>query len=603
MRSTRAGRRTAPGRTGLLALGVLALGVLVGCPAAEGNPGFDPPPNNLKFPSGLLLDPRVSTDPVPTLDDAPCSSEVVTPAGFVACPQGSLCTSADVCRIPPRWMFVTNANSDRRFNAASLMAIDLDAFFDAAFEGAPFDRDPESDEPEILGPSAALPFNPDDPENTDEKDWIGDWANDSPVCGGASGDLDNLSVCRRVANLPQVVECLEEPFVCSESTIHFGNFAGPAVAWDETPGDDETALLIPVRGDPSVTYVELSGTDTPKFECGQKSDGDGGRFCDDRNRLRFLRNDSEATRLSREPFRILVSTEPGPRPLAYVSHQGDRDLSLFALDGVQGVGLPALIHQTQLLGWPGPGSVQGGFGLAQRPCELPDNAPNSTLGCTRPLIYASMRWQAQVRTMTAINANLDVCDTADLDEVDPDLVLTYCEAQAEPVRYLSVGNFSLLNVLDPSTGLPLPSRPILADIAFSRSGNELYVLQSNPGGLLRLDTSIGADGETRDVPAGQVELCAQGTSLAIYDDGGSQFALVTCYRSAEVFIVDLASLTVVGVARGGIGTDALTVDLAREVVYVANSLDGPISVIVMSADRATRFNQIARIGVQEPYEQ
>jgi hypothetical protein len=576
MRSTRAERRTAPGLIGLL-----ALGVLVGCPAAEGNPGFDPPPNNLKFPSGLLLDPRVSSDPIP---DLTCSN--VDPS-VDACPQGSLCTSADVCRVPARWMFVTNANSDRRFNAASLMAIDLDAFFDAAFEAGPFDADQQAGEPEILGPSAALVADP-------------DWVKVSPACGDA-GPVG--SVCRRVANLPQVVECLEEPFVCSESTIHFGNFAGPAVAWDETPGDDETALLIPVRGDPSVTYVELSGTDMPKFECGQASDADGGRYCDERNRLRFLRNDSEATRLSREPFRILVSTEPGPRPLAYVSHQGDRDLSLFALDGVQGVGLPALIHQTQLLGWNGPGSVQGGFGLAQRPCELPDNAPNSTLGCTRPLIYASMRWQAQVRTMTAINANLDVCQTADLDEVDPDLVLTYCEAQAEPVRYLSVGNFSLLNVLDPSTGLPLPSRPILADIAFSRSGNELYVLQSNPGGLLRLDTSIGADGETRDVPAGQVELCAQGTSLAIYDDGGSQFALVTCYRSAEVFIVDLASLTVVGVARGGIGTDALTVDLAREVVYVANSLDGTISVIDMSADRSTRFNQIARIGVQEPYEQ
>jgi hypothetical protein len=583
MRSTRAARRTAPGRIALLALGVSSLGVLVGCPAAEGNPGFDPPPNNLKFPAGVLLDPRVSKEPIP---DETCSSVNPSEDG---CPEGSLCTSANVCRVPARWIFVTNANSDRRYNAASLMALDLDAFFDAAFEGPPFDMNQQPGEPEILGAAAKLTVDP-------------SWAEVSPACGNASREG---SVCRRVANLPQVVECLEEPFVCSESTIHFGNFAGPAVAWDETPDDDEAALLIPVRGDPSVTYVELSGSDTPKFDCGQESDADGGRYCDQSNRLRFLANDSEASRLSREPFRILVSTintKDGPRPVAYVSHQGNRDLSLFALDGVLGKGLPALVQQSDLLGWNGPGSVQGGFGLAQRPCELPDNAPNSTLDCERPLVYASMRWQPQVRTVTAINADLPACANEDVfDEYGTDLVLTYCEAQAEPVRYLSVGNFSLLNVL--IQGQPTPSRPILADIAFSRSGNELYVVQSNPGGLLRLDTSIGADGETRDVPAGQVEVCSQATSMAIYDDGGSQFALVTCYRSAEVFIVELASLTVVGVARGGIGTDALAVDLAREVVYVANSLDGTISVIDMSPARSTRFNQIARLGVQEPYQQ
>jgi DNA-binding beta-propeller fold protein YncE len=121
--------------------------------------------------------------------------------------------------------------------------------------------------------------------------------------------------------------------------------------------------------------------------------------------------------------------------------------------------------------------------------------------------------------------------------------------------------------------------------------------------LLRVDTSIGADGETRDVPAGQVEICAQPTSMAIYDDGGSQFALVTCYRSGELFIVDLASFTVVGLSRAGIGPDSLAIDLAREVVYVANSLDGTISIIDMSRSRPTRFNQIARIGLQEPYVQ
>jgi hypothetical protein len=587
MPSTRAGCLTA---LALLAIG----GVLVGCPAAEGNPGFDPPSNVVSFPSGLLIDPRVSTDPTGTV----CAADE-------DCESGERCTSANECRTTARWLFVTNANSDRRTNAGSLMALDLDAFFDAAFEVPPFDVDPQDTDPAIRAEAATIPYDPEDPANKAEKDWIGDWAKDSPVCGGASDDLDRVSVCRRVANLPQVIECLEEPFICSEQTIHFGNFPGPTVAWDQVPGDDNATLLIPVRGDPSVTYAELSGglngADDLRFECGQKDDDDGGRRCQDAYRLRFLRNDPEASRLSREPFRILVTTEPG-RPLAYVSHQGDADLTLFALDGLNDDddGIPAMVHQAGLLGVNSDDrSIQGGFGLAQRPCDMAtNNAPNSTIGCTRPLVYAAMRWQAHVRTITAINHNLDICSDAEkFDPLDPDLKNGYCEAQLEPVRTVSVGELSTANV-QLNAG-----RPILADVGFSRSGNELYVVQSNPGGLLRVDTSIGADGETRDVPAGQVEVCAQPTSFAIYDDGGSQFGLVTCYRSGEVFIVDLASFSVVGLSRAGIGPDALTVDLAREVVYVANSLDRTISVIDMSPARSTRFNQIARIGLQEPYEQ
>lgn len=556
MQGERAGRPRSRGAGLLGLLGPLIpviMGVL-GCDPPTSNPGFDPPSNKFAFPAGMLLDPRVSTEPGAACDEAsPCAD-------------GSVCTSAGMCREPARWMFVTNANSDRRKNAGTLMAVDLDAFHSAAF-----------DDPGAIRPSTAT------------LSVDGDW-------------------CRRVANLPQVVECIEEPFVDSDATVHFGNFPGPAAAWvrtGEVDGQESTltTLLIPVRGDPSITYVELSGGDDGplRFECGQEADEDGGRRCADRYRLRFMRNDvDEGARLSREPFRVLVTTEPG-RPLAYVSHQGNQDLTLIALDGLIGdrYSIPAMIHQADVLGWQASSQVQGGFGLAQRPCDVAsDNAPNATLGCTRPMIYAAMRWRPEVRTVTAINQNLDLCsDPEERSEYDADLLLQYCEAQAELIRIMAVGELSTANVQ------LSPSRPILADIGFSRSGNELYVVQSNPGGLLRIDTSIGIDGETVDVPAGQVEVCSQPTSFAIYDDGGSQFGLVTCYRSGELFIVDLASLTVVGVSRAGIGPDAIAVDLAREYVYVANTLDASISVIDMSPARPTRFTQIARLGLQEPYKQ
>ncbi|MFO7562414.1 MAG: hypothetical protein R6X02_07200 [Enhygromyxa sp.] len=521
----------------------------------EGNPGIDPPADKMWFPSGVMLDPRVdpaATGPCVTHDD---------------CGAGELCGGGGQCRASSRWLFVTNANSDRRFNAGSLMAIDLDAYWEAAFA-----------DPEAVRPAGAA--------------------------------LSQDRPCRRLANLPQVVECMEEPFVEADATIHFGNFPGSATAWDRDPDDDEAMVLIPVRGDPSITYAELSGGSGGqplRFECGQDSDTDGQRMCDDLHRLRFLRNDPDAARLAREPFRVLVSPQ-ADLPLAYVSHQGDEDLTLIDLEGLRvgGDGRPAIVHQANILVYaPNPAlpSVQGGFGLAQRPCEVDSgNAPTSTFECTRPLVYAAVRWQLQLEAFTAISHAPDPEDpSSQLECVGPDdLDKTggvICEHQVEPLARIGLTGLSTFNI-------PLNStRPILADIAFSRSGNQLYVLQSNPGGLIRVDTSLGFDGEPIDADVGVVEVCSQPTSFVIYDDGSNEYGIVTCYRSGEVFVVDLAALTVVGLSRAGIGPDAMTVDVAREVVYVANSLDATVSVIDMSRTRNSRFTEIGRIGLQEPYTQ
>ena len=520
--------------TGIIT-GVLGLTLTLTTSCGEGNPGFDPPADEFVFPSGLMLDPRIPKDE------------------------------------PARWLFVVNANSDRRYNAASMVALDLDEYWAQAF----------ADPSKVLPAGAAL---------------------SDPDCTG-----DECRWCRRAANLPQVVECDEQHFIAEDATIHFGSFAGPAAAWDKDPADDEAMLLVPVRGEPSITYVELSGGldgGDPTLECGQASDTDGHRKCDDFHRLRFLRNDPDANRLAREPFRVLVSPQPD-LPLAYISHQGAADLTLMALDGldVGGDGRPAIVHQAEIMTYtPNPAalSVQGGFGLAQRPCDVESgNAPDSTLGCTRPLVYSAVRWMTALQAFTAVD-HQPLPDT-DQKCVGPDELGTVggiiCEFQIERGDRIDLTGLS-------TAGVNIsPSRPVLADIGFTRTGNELYVVQTNPGGLLRVDTSLGVDNDPLNVDVGQVEVCAQPTSFVIYDDGDNEYGIVTCYRSGEVFIVDLAALTVVGLSRAGIGPDAVIVDTAREVIYVGNSLDATISIIDMSRTRATRFTEIGRIGLQEPYTQ
>lgn len=528
----------------LLALGLTTCG--------EVSPGVDPPADQFGFPSGLLLDPRISSAPISACAaDSDCG-----PDQRCAAPKfpGSTDEQWGSCRASARWLFVTNANSDLRYNSGSLVPIDLDKFW------TEYEKEP-------------LP---------------------------ADTKLSLERPCRRLANLPQTVECTEEAFAKSDATAYFGNFPGPLEAWDSDPADGEALLFVPVRGDPSVTWFELGGglggADDLQLECGQE---DGVSRCDERHRLRFLRNDEDAGRMSREPFRIHVSSQ-ADLPYAYVSHaivgQTDGDFTLIDLDGLEvgGDGLPVIVDDRQLFTG---GIAPGGFGLAQRPCDVESgNAPDSSLGCTRPRIYGAFRWQVLLQVTTVVSHEPfegQVCvGPDDLDQMGG----LICDAQIEPVRRISAGGISTEGI-----GSSL-SRPILADIEFSANGDELYVVQSNPGGLLRIDTSISdIDGEPRDLAVAQVEVCAQPTSMTIYDDGDSRLGLVTCYRTAELFIVELSTLTVVGLVRAGTGPDALTVDLAREVVYVANSLDATVSVIDMSPARETRFTELARIGVQEAY--
>lgn len=525
-------------RPALTLLGLLAVGS-----CGEVSPGEDPPANRFGFPNGLLLDPRISSE----------AGEVCTDDS--QCGEGE-CASG-LCRASARWLLVSNANSDLRYNAGSLVPIDLDAFWDE-FEGA-----------------AVLP---------------------------AGARLTNAlgERCRQVANLPQVVECEESFFAKGEATVYYGNFPGPPEPWVREGETDEATLLIPVRGDPSVTWIEMRGGlagDDLELDCGQSS-GTGG--CDDRHRLRFLRNDPDAGRMSREPFRIHVS-EQADLPYAYVAHgvvgSADPDFTLVALEGleVEGDGLPVIVDDRLLFS---SSTLNGGMGVAQRPCDVAsDNAPASSLGCTRPRVYGAVRWNRPLTMQVATiirHAPIEPQFCAAPDELDLMGAIS-CDARVEAIRRFSAGGISTESV-----GVSLQS-PFLGDIEFSAGGDELYVVQSNPGGLLRIDTSLGEDDEPRDVPVAQVEVCARPTSLALYEDGESRLGLVTCYRSGELFLVDLASLTVVGLVRVGTGPDAMAVDLAREVVYVANSLDATISVVDLSPTAPTRFTELARIGLQEPY--
>ncbi len=563
----------------------LALALLVlpsaACEIGSMSPGVEPPNDELFFPQGLLLDPRISQ----AAGDA-CSEDAECGSG--AC-------VAQVCREPARWLLVANGNSDLTYNAASMIPFDLDAFF-AAFE---------------------------------DTDNIG--------APGSKTSADRP--CRKAELNPQLIECDETHFAAPSGAIHFGDFAMQPVAWDcevvETspapnPGEprpqrrlrhcelDEAMILTPINGDPSVTYAYLRGgleDDDIRLECGQ-GEGSGRadpRVCSDDFRIRFYRNDPDALKLPRELTTMRVVTDPH-NPLAFITHRAASAVTLLKLDGLRGgqdVGdwqdpygpvpespeivsdrqAPAIVDYEGVFAQAG----GGGFGLAERPCD-PEDPPAASRECTRPLLYAMFRRTTNLARLTSTSVDpselggerscLVEGATPEGNEVD-------CDPKIDGLSLVSAGGLNDL------TGGGVS----FADIEFSVSGEELFVVQSAPGALIRMNTGVDALGDTIDEPNALVELCDRPSSLTIYNDGSARYGLTTCYRSASVFIVDLDTMSVVTQLRAGTGPNRLIPDLAREVVYVANTLDATISVIDMSRTRPTRFSEVARLGLQEPFEQ
>lgn len=669
------------------ALGSLLM-IAMGAACEARNLGDDPPGDQFYFPAGVLLDPFYEAPkPDGLASDPPDLDAVVLPE-----------VQPDVPG--PRYLFVTNGNNDRKYNAGSVMALDLDAFWHAWYEPYPddaeqrcLDRRVDADAALAAAPArrqaieddvAAGVITPDEGELLlqqlyDELRSVVSQAREAcdprrgrvdPYCTDdrcvrpPGSDVTEDTPCRRLPLSPHIVECDEGPFVTTQ--VHVGDFATTLAASIEADGagQEKARLWVPVRGDPSVTYVDVVPEgDGLTMECDQGDDPLDPELCGDSHRLDRLRSDESLESLDREPFNTLVweraQLDPDPtvrgQRLAFVAHADGAQLSVIDLDGVRGGGEPAIVDLAPLYAV-GAGAA-GGFGLAARPCfeagqgplgalDPERNVPSLTQDCSRPLVYTSMRFSGQLVSFTAsgLDVGTDVealvpateredctisvapgCDLADPSTCSTDCggncVDVYagpycatpeqtgqpcaveCEPQVRGTRRLLLSSL----LIDSS----LQSAPILGDIAFADArGDQLLLLQTNPGALISLDTSLTSDGEPLDIPsAPPVEICAEPSRMKIYterDDAGrplQRYALITCFRAALVYVVDLEALRVVDAIVVGTGPHDIAIDDAREVAYVINNLEFSISVVDLSRRRATRFQELARLGLQDPFSQ
>jgi hypothetical protein len=412
-----------------------------------------------------------------------------------------------------RWLLVTNGNWDRRYAGSSLITLDLDAI-----------------EQGLLAPR--------------------------PV----AGTLDREHPCRAHAD-GQRIECDPSLAIDASLGVRLPSGAGnPAI--DRPSGPlGPVRLLIPTRLEPSVSWVDLHGpgfgaeADVDlRLDCGQ----DDERVCGPRFRVA----------VDDDPARIQVDDQ-GFR-FAYLPHLLGRRMTLLALDGEAG---PAVVD-VELEFFRPDGlfdtELGGGFAVAQRPCSVADdNAPTSSLDCTRPFLVVSQRFWWGLREFQ-VAPGLDVLiPGGDRQVLGPNL------QSAEP-------------------------KPLMAGLVFEdpERGDRLLVVHTSPPALSRVDTSLDEDGQPFVEVLDTVGLCNNPNLIVVHAPAsGPRLAFVSCYGDDALAVVDLGIFAVVETLALGDGANELLIDPVRDWLLVANTVESSISLVELSPASPAYLSEFATLGL------
>ncbi len=381
----------------------------------------------------------------------------------------------------------------------------------------------------------------------------------------AGTTLSATRPCRRIADGDQTIECLPQAFIDGEQTVVFGDGLGNIAV--DTRGAETTGgpyrLLLPQRAPAALVWVDVvPNAEGVTLDCGQDEFG----VCDDLHQVR--RSTEDAGSIGPDPSRVTLDDQ-GFR-FAYLPHLLEGELTLVDLDGEFGPEITARSDNEFYREDPfDEFDAAGGFSVAARACD-PSSAAEVTRGCERPLLYTTHRYWPGIKSFT-VAAGLEVI------------------LAGNDTRISGIGADNVV------------ARPIMGDLAFEDPavGDRLLLVQTTPGALARVDTSIDPESEApRNTPLGSVALCSNPNVLAVYRPPDEEaLALVSCLSDGVVAVVGLATFTVVQRILVGEGPNEMAIDAAREQLYVANSREDTLSVVSLDRQSPLFLREWARVGV------
>ena len=383
--------------------------------------------------------------------------------------------------------------------------------------------------------------------------------------GPAGGELSEARPCRAHA-ADDRLECDDRLLIDARLGVRIPSGAGN-IAIDRPGGlDGPLRLLIPTRLEPGLAWIDVfgpgfGGGPELRFECGQAED----QRCDRVHLLAGVPPDPARIRVDSQGFRY-----------AYLPHLLGRRLTLLALDGDRGPEVVDVEEEFFRVDELFDSGLGGGFAVAQRACSVEDdNAPAVTLECTRPFLFASQRFWWGLRGC----------------RVAPGLDLR--RAGGEPT------------VLGPNLEAADP-RPLIGGLVYEdpERGERLLVVHTTPPALSRVDTSLDENRDPRATVVNTVSLCGNPNVVVVHRPGegepGSDLALVSCYGSDQVAVVDLGVFTVVQTIDVGDGPNELLVDGERRWLIVANTAESSLSLIDLDPRRPSYLREFATVGLGTP---
>jgi len=454
-------------------------------------------------------------------------------------------------------LFVANANSDLTFDSGSVSVVPLASVED------------------VIGR------------------WLGsrDIAADSCLDEN-DGDRDH-ACCHRDEDFTETLICDEDLFLSQtrDAGVRVGNFATDLALQDL--GGGALRLIVPTRGDPSITWADF------RPEAGRLSCNKSGKtfdLCDDAHRLSFAFNDADAPSIPTEPFAAFADSAG---QFAMVTHLTSGAVTL--IDSPR----PVLVHDANNPGDP-PIEVQ----LPVQVTDIQSNVfvpdVNNLRGATGiagrapraagDIVYVGSRSEDRIQTFT-IGRNAALPEPGKVFEVQGGAE-EYVRRYKNPV--LLTGSFFFLDGVGNGSNINSGSNDTRS-MAFSPSGDRLYLVNRKPPSLQIFDTSLGPTGVPRNALAGAVDICRQASTVTVVDSGDGERAYVTCFQDGQVYVVDPRGIgrveDVITVGRGPYAAVAAP-DGRR--LYVTNFLEDTVAVIDLVPSSPTRNRVVLRIGELRP---
>ena len=516
------------GRVPIFWASALAALALSGAGCGLGQAGIDPPADQIFLPSGVAVD-----------------------------PDGN-------------WLYVVNSNNDLRFNAGTLLAIDL--------QKAKRDRDKRAAEAGVASPwpeCSTTHFADDTAPETLAATL------DEPCC------FDRLR--------PHVLNCNERAYVQADATVQIGSFGGDAAIQTYQGADGELVgrIFMVVRAEPSITFVDVTHSNgSVHMRCnGSRQAADPqlrNPFCDDNWRVR--RPGGAATSdnvLPEEPHSLALDEKLG---ILYVSH-----LTVAVNRQIVGGGISTIDIGVQVEGLPDSGLLN----------RLAPNAINSIAWVVFPT--------SAVQGVTAITMN-HPGDPNDLlfavARASPDItgmvlqcqaVGQHCDANDPTSRDLSLVPGEQI-----TSSVFLPSGADVRGFLLSPDGDRAYILHrntpessasTNPAALVVLDRRPERNGEPTNRPSAILEVCSGPTQMQFHDAGRGSLLYITCFEGGQIYVVDPQAPLVVAIIEAGHGPTALRFSPSDPTIaFVADYADNNASVIDIEPGSPTEYMVVQRLG-------